>query len=104
MAIPHAAPGEIIDLMAPFDPSQTTTLVKSSRLAVIRLVLPEGKEIPPHDVPGEITVQCLAGRIVFQALGQSQELEPGKLVYLAGGDGHALTAVEPSVALVTILL
>ena len=107
MAIPHASPGDIIDIR-PLGPevqkAVTTTLVKSPRREVIRLVLPAGKEIPPHKVSGEITVQCLEGRVAFKALGQTQELEAGQMIYLAGDDEHSLASLEDASVLVTILL
>ena len=68
MAIPHAKPAEIVGVLplgGRLGVVQTTTLIKTRSLEVIRLVLPAGKEIPPHTVPGEITVQCLEGRVLF---------------------------------------
>ncbi len=107
MAIHHAHPAEVIDI-SPLGENlpaeQTTTLVKTDALEVLRLVLPAGKQIDPHAVPGEITVQCLEGKAVFTARGKEQELTPGQLLYLSGGDEHALRAVQDSSLLVTILL
>jgi quercetin dioxygenase-like cupin family protein len=107
MAIPHAAPGEIVDVR-PFGPQlaekQTTTLIKTDRLEVIRLVLPADKTIAPHRVSGEITVQCLEGRVEFESGGQTRSLEAGHLLYLRGGSEHALKAIEDASVLVTILL
>jgi hypothetical protein len=55
MALQQARPGEPIDVrplgQAP-PQSKTTTLVKTKALEIIRLVIPAGKEIPPHKVPG----------------------------------------------------
>lgn len=106
MAIPHVQPGEVIPLAlgTSLGASKTTTLVKTATLELIRLVLPAGKEIPSHTAPGEITVQCLEGRIAFTAAGQTQELVAGQLLYLAAGAPHALTGLEDSSVLVTILL
>lgn len=71
---------------------------------LIRLVLPAGKEIEQHSVPGEITVQCLEGNAVFST-GQSEcELTGGKLLYLKSSENHALRAIEDASLLVTILL
>src|SRR5690348_4952138 len=70
MAIPHAGPMDVIDVRpigARFDEARTATLVKTDELEVVRLVLAAGKEIPAHQVPGEITVQCLEGRVDFSA-------------------------------------
>jgi quercetin dioxygenase-like cupin family protein len=107
MAIPRAKSAEVIDIIslgAKIDIVQTTTLVKTDSLEVIRLVLPAGKEIKRHEVPGEITVFCLEGNVAFQAGDTECELTGGKLIHLAGSVGHALRAVEDSSLLVTILL
>lgn len=107
MALPHAHPGHRIDvspLGANLARIQTTTLFKTASLEVIRLVLPAGKRIEPHSVPGEVTVQCLEGSVEFEARGRQEILTPGSLLYLAGGDEHALHAVEDSAVLVTIVL
>lgn len=106
MAIPHAQPGEIIQL--PLGPvltsSKTTPLVKTADLELIRLVLPAGKEIPTHKAAGEITVQCLEGRVAFTAGGQTQELTAGQLLYLSAGEPHSVKSLEDSSLLVTLLL
>jgi quercetin dioxygenase-like cupin family protein len=107
MAIPHAKPGEALDIRplgAALARSITTTLVKTATLEVVRLVLPAGKEIPTHRVSGEITVQCLEGRVAFTAGDATQELAAGHLLYLSGGEPHALRSIEDASVLVTILL
>jgi quercetin dioxygenase-like cupin family protein len=107
MAIPHAKPGEIIDvrsLGARLKECVTTTLVKTDSLEVLRLVIPAGTQIARHQVAGEITVQCLEGQVVFDAGGTDRELVGGDLLFLSGGTPHALRAVKDSSVLVTILL
>jgi quercetin dioxygenase-like cupin family protein len=107
MAIHHAVPAEVIDvrpLEAKLRESKTSVLVKTGTLELIRIVIPAGKQLPPHRVDGEITVQCLEGRIVFDADGAERELAQGEMLYLAGGASHALRGVEDSSVLVTILL
>ena len=107
MAIPHAKPAEDINIQ-PLGPdlknAQTTTLVKTDCLEVIRLVLAAGKEIKRHSVSGQITVQCLEGNVVLSTDESECQLTTGKLLYLSGSDDHALRAVEDSSLLVTILL
>ena len=107
MAIPHAKSNQIIDIRPlgeQLADSTTTTLIKTDDLEVLRLVLPAGKEIPPHKTPGEITVQCLEGVVNFGSEGQTQVLEAGQLLYLRGEELHSLTAIENASVLVTILL
>lgn len=105
MAVERAQPGEVIQLPlgTALEGSKTTTLVKTADMELIRLVLPAGKEIPTHKVPGEITVQCLEGRAAFVSEGKTQELTAGQLLYLAGGEPHAVKGIEASSLLVTIL-
>lgn len=107
MAIPHAKPGEVMNL-GPLREAQartvTRTLVKTETLEVIQLVVLTGKEIPPHQVVGEITVQCLEGRVAFTAGGVVRELAAGQMLYLAGNEPHSLRGIEDASVLVTILL
>jgi quercetin dioxygenase-like cupin family protein len=107
MALPHAGPGEIIDvrpLGKALADAKTTTLVKTERLEIARLVVPAGKELPTHQVPGEITVQCLEGRVAISAGGAPRVLGPGELLYLAGEEPHAVRGIESASVLLTILL
>ena len=107
MAIAHAKPGEIIDIRplgANMGGARTMALVKTGNLEVIRLVIPAGKEIPSHKAPGEITVQCLEGRVVFTTETEIVELTAGQLLFLTAAEPHALKAIEDSSLLVTLLL
>jgi quercetin dioxygenase-like cupin family protein len=107
MAIPHARPGEVIDVRpqgsAPAG-VEVITLVKTDTLEVKRLVLPKGREIPTHRAPGEITVHCLEGRVAFTAGGSRRELEAGQMLFLNEGEPHSLDGLEDSSVLVTKLL
>jgi quercetin dioxygenase-like cupin family protein len=106
MSIQHAKPGEVIPLPlgSALRSSKTTTLAKTADLELIRIVLPAGKELPTHKVPGEITVHCLEGRVTFTAAGHDHELAAGQLLYLVGGEPHSVKALEDSSLLVTLLL
>ena len=106
MAIEHLQPGIVthLPLGSALEHSATTTLVKAASFELIRLVLPSGKEIPPHKTRGEITVQCLEGRVSFSCRGETRDLRPGDLLYLAADEIHALKAVEHTCLLVTLVL
>ncbi len=107
MALAHARPTELVDIRPlgeAFAAHRTTTLIKTDFLEVIRLVLPAGKEIADHEVPGEITVQCLEGKVRFRVSETERELFPGSLLHLEGSQSHDLKAIEDSTLLVTILL
>jgi quercetin dioxygenase-like cupin family protein len=107
MALLHAQPGEVVDvrpLGEALATTQTRTLVKTNVLEVIRLVVPAGKEIPTHRAKGDITVQCLEGRIAFTACGKTHDLEAGQLLYLLTGEPHSLRGIEDGSLLLTILL
>lgn len=107
MALHHATPGEIIDIRPlgeQLSCAITATLLKSEHLQVFRLILPEGKEFHEHHVPGEITVQCLEGEVEFTASGKNQLLTAGDLLYLDGGEPHALKGVTHASVLVTVFL
>jgi len=107
MSIPHANPGEIVNvrsLGAALATTATRTLVKTKTIEVIRMVVPAGKEIPTHKAKGDITVQCLEGKIAFTACGKTHDLEAGQLLYLPTGEPHSLRGIENGSLLLTIVL
>lgn len=107
MALHHAAPGECITLQRDADDIAHFTsvaLAKTEHMELIRLVLPKGRDMPEHKVAGEMTLQCLEGEIAVDARGVSTQLLPGQMLYLLGGEAHAVHAAEDAVALLTILL
>jgi quercetin dioxygenase-like cupin family protein len=107
MAIPHAKSGEVIDIRplgSALGKARTTTLVKTNALEIIRLVIPTGKEIPGHQAHGEITVQCLEGRVSFTVGNSSRDLCAGQLLYLSSEEPHSLHGIEDASVLLTIVL
>jgi quercetin dioxygenase-like cupin family protein len=107
MAIPHAQPGDVIDVR-PLGPklagARSHALFKSADLEVMRLVLQRGEQMPPHAVPGEITLQCIEGRIAFTCEAGERELAAGELVHSERDEIHGLRALEDSSLLLTIAL
>jgi quercetin dioxygenase-like cupin family protein len=106
MAIPHIHPGQPVDIAAAVATGtlNASALFKSRDLEVIRLLIPAGKGLPPHRVPGEITVQCVSGQIEIGLDGDSAQLAPGQLLYLTGDAMHSVLAITDACALVTIAL
>jgi quercetin dioxygenase-like cupin family protein len=107
MALHHAAPGAVIDIHPLGDKlntAATVALFKTEQLEVMRMVLHAGKSVPEHNVPGEVVIQCLEGAIEVHTPDAIRQLGPWQLVYLAGGEPHALHALEDSSILHTILL
>lgn len=107
MAIPHARPGEVINvrpLAGALTASVTTTLIKTQHIEVIRMVLSAGKVLADHQAPGEITVHCLEGEVAFSTMGETKHLQPGDMLYLAAKEPHSVKAIEDSSFLLTIVL
>ena len=107
MALAHAQPLEVIDvrpLGAALRDAVTTSLLKTPRLQLMRLVLPAGSGMPEHRVAGAITVHCLEGETVVTTASRRCELRTGQLVMLPENERHAVQAVTDSSLLVTVLL
>lgn len=107
MAISHATPGDVIDvrpLGAALATTRTHALFKSGDLEVIRVVLLAGVEMPPHVVSGEITLQCLEGRVAFTCDAGVRQLAAGELILVSGDEMHGLRGVEDASLLLTIAL
>src|SRR5437763_1484807 len=99
MAIPHAKSGQVINvrpLGTALASAQTSTLVRTAEVEVIRLVVRSGKEIPEHKAKGDIVVQCLEGTVAFTFSGKTENLRPGDLLYLDVGEPHSVRGIEDS--------
>ena len=107
MALLHAASGERIALQRDDNDIAHFTsvaLAKTEHMELIRLVLPTERAMPEHRVEGEMTLLCLEGEIAVDAHGRTIVLQPSEMLYLAGGEPHAIRANKDAVALMTILL
>ena len=107
MAIPHLKSGEVADakpLAGALESTVSHALFKERDLEVMRLVLRAGEGLPPHAVAGEITLQCIEGRVEFDCGAGTRELAAGQLVHLRGDEAHALRAIDDSSLLLTIAL
>ena len=107
MAISHASSAQVLDvrpLGAQLSGAETTTLIKTHAVEVIRMVLPAGKQVPPHSLPGEIILQCIEGRVEVCTSEGSSTLAAGHLLYLDGHQTYSLQAAADSSLLFTILL
>lgn len=106
MALPHASPDDIVDLLpAPTAAGApvSVSLLRTSKLQLLRLVLPAGHLMMGHRVPGELTIQCLTGRVDIGTAKGPRVLSAGQLVALASDEPHDVRATEAAVLLVTLL-
>jgi quercetin dioxygenase-like cupin family protein len=102
----HAVSGEVIDIRPLGDKLVDTAsiaLVRTADFEVMRLMLPKGKSIPEHHVPGEITLQCIDGTVEVQVHDKTRALQAGELLYLQGNTPYALFALENSSVLMTMV-
>ena len=107
MALMHASSGQVLDLHrfgGRISAQKTSALFKSNDLEVMRVVLRAGRSLPPHKVPGDITIHCLEGTLAIELEAATVTLAAGQLVFLAGGATHGVTAITDASALVTIAL
>ena len=106
MSLPHAHSGDVISVR-PFrnrlKGAISTALVSTDRFEIMRLVLEAGKTIPPHELAGEVTIQCLEGAVELHMPQKVQQMEEGELVFLAGGEPRSLHATRDSSVLMTLL-
>ncbi len=105
MALPHAHPDDVVDLLPTGSAASpvSVSLLRTAHLQLMRLVLPAGHLMPGHSVPGELTIQCLQGRVEIGTPQGPRPLSAGQLVALAGGEPHDVRAAEAAVLLVTLL-
>ena len=105
MAQAHTPSGQIVSVLPLGDRlrgARTTAILKAEQLEIVRVVLLAGHEMKEHKAPGEITVQCIEGRIEFRTPDATRILEPGDLIHLLSQEPHALRGLTDCSALVTM--
>ena len=71
----------------------------SNRFDEISRIVLEGRT-----AAGFMIVQCMEGTVEFRAMGRTQRLTPGTMMYLPDGEPHALSAASDALLLITLLL
>lgn len=106
MATHHASPGEIVDLESwaqDLPNEHTKVIAKTDEMELVRLAIPAGKEFSNHKVSGPCVIHCIDGQITLTAMGKTQALTLGQLLYLMPGEPHSVSAETDSVVLLTII-
>ena len=101
----HTQSGQVVSVLPLGDrlsSSRTTAIIKADQLEVVHIVLGAGKQLSEHRAPGEITVQCIEGRIEFRTPEARHVLEAGDFIHLRRNEPHALEAIVDSSALLTL--
>lgn len=103
MALQHAGSGEVVRL-ASLDSGGSTALVKTDQFEAIHLVLAAGATLPPHQVAGRITLQCLDGSVRLSLEGKAPvTLAQGDWLFLDRAEQHGVEAIEDARLLLTVL-
>jgi nucleotide-binding universal stress UspA family protein/quercetin dioxygenase-like cupin family protein len=103
---PRTNPGEIVDVRRSgpaLTKIQSAKLARTEQFEIIRLFVPAGKDIAEHKAQGTLIVECREGRVAFTALGKTQELQAGELLFLPAGEPHAVKGIEDASLLLTLL-
>lgn len=107
MALPHAAPLDVIDVRPLGDglgSARSTSLIKTEQLQLLHLVLPARHDQPEHHVDAECSIHCLEGDVEVAMPGGVRRLAPGELVVLPARQRYSLRARSDSALLMTLLL
>ncbi len=78
------------------------TIFKSETMRILLNVMRAGSEIKPHQAPGPISVQVLAGRIEFKTEAETVVLAKGQLLTLQSPVRHSVEALEEASFLLTV--
>ena len=103
----ESGPLQVVDVQphgAKLTQSHTTTLAKSRRLELVRLVILTDEEKATYIAPGEIVLHVLEGRVALTAFGEVYELGASQLMYLPANTSHSLRGLSDSSVLLTVLL
>ncbi len=106
MALPHAEPLDVISVRALGDALHTTvstSLLRSDRVQLLHLVLPQHQELPLHHVDDTCILHCLEGQVDVVMPGGMRRLGAAELLVLPPAQAHGLSARVDSAVLVTLI-
>lgn len=104
MSEPLAVPGQVIDAWASWtDGEAKSTILRTPHMEVMRLHVNANSRVPTYEAAGEITILCVQGRIVVEALDLRAELNTGQLLYLLLNEPFSLIGEEESSLLITVM-
>jgi quercetin dioxygenase-like cupin family protein len=94
----------ILPLGERFGAAHTAAILRSEQLEIVRLVLHAGKILREHRAPGEISLQCIEGKVELSVPSGTHELGPGDLIHLRSQVPHSLRALLDSSLLLTLCI
>jgi quercetin dioxygenase-like cupin family protein len=100
MKIVHAAANQAINLNT-FSTEKSGAVVKNKSFEVYKVILEEGRLLPPHHTKCYEIVQCLAGRGTVTIEDDSYELTSGTWLHIEPGAIHSIESKETTTLLIT---
>ena len=92
------AKGEI-----PEDGTLSRVVFSDDKIRIVVFAFDVGQELTDHTASVPAVVQVLSGRITLTLDGDSTEFAPGGWVHMPANLPHAVTALEPTIMLLTML-
>lgn len=102
----HIQSGEVVNLetlKGDMDVDSSYAIIKTDDMEVIRMALRKGKKINEHHVEGELSVQCLRGKIIFTVDGNPCELNEDDWLFVAKKQNFSYEVKQDTILLLTIL-
>ena len=76
---------------------------RDEHLDVTAFAFDVGEGLTEHQASSDAVVEVLSGQLHFIVDGEDLDLTPGSWLHMASGAPHSLTAVEPTIMLLTLI-
>lgn len=83
---------EVIAGIPPAEEKLSSVILDNEILRVVHVMLPAGKELEEHAVPGPVVVQVVEGTVDFQVNNTVQPMSVGDVIYMRPQELHAVRA------------
>lgn len=87
----------------PDDGTLSRVLFADERCRVVLFAFDEGQELSEHTAAVPAVVQVLSGRLEIQLGGDTLDARPGSWLHMPAHLPHSVSALEPSLMLLTML-
>ena len=77
-------------------PKHIKPVLNIEKMKIVNIQLQEGETVPEHAVDMDVTIIAKSGRVNFLVEGETVEVSPEQVLYMAPLEKHSLTAIEAS--------
>lgn len=101
--MPVFIPDLVGEIEIPVDGTLSRVLHRDDHVRLVAFGFDTGQELTEHTSTSAAVIQVVSGRITVNVGGTEHPMDPAAWLSMAPGEPHSLSAIEPSIVLLTLI-